>query len=51
MGRRRLPEDKKRVRFSLSIRRDLLDELKKNGTVSSIIERLVVDFLRKNEKK
>lgn len=49
MGRHRKPSDEKKVKFSLSIRKGLLDELKKQGQVSVIIEKLVEDFLRNSK--
>lgn len=53
MANIRLPESEKSVRFSLSIKKKQLDELKKLGKPSVIIQKLVQDFLdegRKEEK-
>ncbi|MGG3781571.1 hypothetical protein [Schinkia azotoformans] len=53
MGRFRKDENEKAVIYSISIKKSLLDELRKHGSPSRIITELVTRFLseEKNVKK
>lgn len=49
MGRRRLPEDKKKVNLHLSISKELVDQLKENDiNISKVAEELLQEYLKSN---
>lgn len=46
MGRKQLPQDQRKDKFSLRIRKELIDKLRKIDNYNSLIERLIEDYLR-----
>ena len=48
MGRKRMPEDEKKISVKLSITKKLIDELKaKDVNISQLFEHFVKDYLKK----
>lgn len=52
MGRKRKPEEEKKVTFHLSIKKKVIDEFKKElerreEVPSRMLEKLIIDFLKK----
>lgn len=49
MGRKRLPEDQKKVGITLRITKAVVDQLKEIDNYNSLVEKLIVDFLKNRE--
>ncbi len=48
MGRKRLPEDEKKIALKLTIKKKYLDELKQREVnISQLFENFVIDYLKK----
>lgn len=50
MGRKRMDPEQKTVTYTISIKKQLLDDLKKSGSPSQIITKLVTEYLEKMKK-
>lgn len=49
MGRKRIPEEEKKIPFTITIRKKYIAKLREYGSPARIIERLVEDYLRKKK--
>lgn len=50
MGRKRLPENERKVTLTVRIRKELVDKLRKIDNYNLEIEKLIENFLKEKEK-
>jgi len=50
LGRKRLPENERKVTLTVGIRKELVDKLRKIDNYNLEIEKLIENFLKEKEK-
>jgi len=49
LGRKRLPEEERKEKVGLRLRKKVIEALLKQGTVQDILEKLAEDYVKKNK--
>lgn len=51
MPRKRLPEEERREKVHLRLKKKHIEELRKHGTLTEVIERAILEYLKNRDSK